>query len=263
MTGTDTDTGNERLINRLVESMDKPQSARVWDALDWGKDNYEVDRILAERVRAQYPGASIAVRAARVFHRGAVETLARDGVRQFLDIGAGLGPSVHLVAQREIPDADIVYVDNDPLVLCHGRAMSANDTVHWFGGGLENPQAILDFASKRLDFNEPTAVSLVGVIELVPGQSHALRWVRALLAPLAAGSALVLSTATADHAPEQIGEASRAYTNDGILYRPRTRDQVAAFFERLVLAEPGIVTPTLGKATDAEVSTYAAIGRKP
>ncbi|MBV7708099.1 SAM-dependent methyltransferase [Nocardia nova] len=261
MTGTD--MGDERLITRLVESMDKPQSARVWDALDWGKDNYEVDRILAERVRAQFPGASTAVRAARVFHRGAVETLARDGVRQFLDIGAGLGPSVHLVAQREIPDADIVYVDNDPLVLCHGRAMSANDTVHWFGGGLEHPQAILDFASKRLDFNEPTAVSLVGVIELVPGQSHALRWVRALLAPLAAGSALVLSTATADHAPEQIEEAARTYTNDGILYRPRTHDQVAAFFERLVLDEPGIITSPLGKATDAEVSTYVAIGRKP
>lgn len=106
-------------------------------------------------------------------------------------------------------------------------------------------------------------MSLVGVIELVPGRSHALRWVRALLAPLAAGSALILSTATADHAPEQIEEAARTYTNEGILYRPRTRDQIAAFFERLVLDEPGIVTPTLGKATDAEVSTYAAIGRKP
>ncbi|WP_181063730.1 SAM-dependent methyltransferase [Nocardia nova] len=258
-----TDNDDERLLSRLADSMGTAQAARVRDYLHWGKDNYAADRILGDQIREVYPRVGTAIQAARAFHHRATETLARDGIRQFLDIGAGLDPVVHVVAQREIPDAEVVYVDNDPIVLCHGRAESSNDFVHWHAGDLEDPQGILERARKWLDFAQPVAVSLVGVIELVPGQSHALRWVRALLAPLAAGSALVLCTATPDHATELIDDVAQVYARGGILYRPRTRDQVAAFFERLVVDEPGIFTPTLGNATVADVSTYAAIGRKP
>lgn len=260
-----TNADNESLLSRFAASTATAHPARLRDYLGGGKDNYDVDRVPADEILAIYPGARTAVQASRVFHREATERLAQSGVRQFLDIGAGIGPSVHLVAQREIPDARVVYVDDDPIVLCHGRAMSTppGDTVSWFDGTLEDPKAIMGHAGKCLDFDEPVAVSLVGVIELVAGQSHALRWVRSLLAPLAAGSALVLCCATADYAPELIGDVAQLYTNQGIMYRPRSRDQFSAFFERLVLDEPGVVVPPIGKASPAEVSAYAAVGRRP
>lgn len=257
------DTYHERLLPRLADSMNTAQPARVRDYLGRGKDNYEPDRVLAHAIRDLYPSADTAVQASRAFHRSATEHLATEGVRQFLDIGAGIGPSVHIVAHDVRRDARIVYVDHDPIVLCHGRAVSTGDNVHWYGTDLDEPQAIADYAGQFLDFTEPVAVSLVGVLEFVPAQAYALRAVRALLAPLTSGSALVLCTATADYAPEVIADVAQEYTRGGIVYRPRTRDQFAAFFERLVVCGPGIMVPALGAATEADMSTYAAVGRKP
>ncbi|MBF5002411.1 SAM-dependent methyltransferase [Nocardia sp. BSTN01] len=254
---------SEQLLDRLAESIATAQSARVRSYLEWGKDHYELDRILGERIVARYPGARTAVQASRAFHRDAIEALARSGVQQYLDIGAGFNPSVHLVAQREVPDAQVIYVDHDPVVLCHGRAMSVGEGVSWFYGDLSDLESIIEYARQRFDFAEPVAVSLVGVVEHIVSQSDSVSLVRALLSPLPSGSVLVLCAATPDHAAEQIDDIARLYGERGIPYRPRTREQISAHFERLALDEPGIFTPLIGKASESEVSTYAAIGRKP
>ncbi|HEU5428199.1 MAG TPA: SAM-dependent methyltransferase [Actinocrinis sp.] len=249
--------------------------ARMYDYYLGGKDNYQVDRDAAEEVMAIMPQTRMAARANRSFLGRAVRHLARLGVRQFLDIGTGIpgpgntGEVAHLVA----PDARVVYVDNDPIVLAHAEALlakadRARTTV--IGGDLRDPQAIL--ANPRvadvLDFTEPIAVLLVAVLHFVRDNENPYGVVSYLMDAMAPGSYLAMSHATGDFDPASAQEGVRAYTQAGARFVPRTRTQFAAFFEGTQLLEPGIVQVPYWQPDDgvppeaASVWSYGAVGRK-
>ncbi|MFF0457306.1 SAM-dependent methyltransferase [Nocardia africana] len=270
---------------QLAASLESPQISRVRHYFaTGGKDAYERDRIVADAVTQVYPHARHAAFASRSFHRQAIETLAYGGMRQFLDIGAGYGPSVHLAAQAVAHDAarprandhDIdpaltVYADIDAIVLAHGRALSSDAHTRWINADFTDPTLILTRASTMLDLSKPVALSLVGMVEHIPDYEESVKTVRALMERLAAGSALVMTHAASDLNPPVMQEAVAAYAHHGIVYRPRTRTDFARYFTNLALEAPGIVAPhkwvpasaiALGKVTDEELSCWAAVGRK-
>ena len=234
--------------SRLDTSRAHP--ARRYDYWLGGKDNFAADRDSGDMVAAQFPGIRIAVVENRKFLRRAVAYLAERGVRQFLDIGTGLptANNTHEVAQSIAPESRIVYVDNDPLVLTHARALltsAAEGRTAYLEADLTDPDAILadPVLSDTLDLSEPVALMLVSVLHFVTDDAIAHRSVRTLLDALPAGSYLVLSHATNDFMPpeaiEGISAADRATRVD---FGFRTREQVAAFAEGLHLIEPGIVS---------------------
>ncbi|MFI7189976.1 SAM-dependent methyltransferase [Nocardia nova] len=267
---------------KLAASLESPQISRIRQYLvTGGKDAYERDRIVAEAVAEVYPHARHAAVASRSFHRQATQALADAGIRQFLDIGAGYEPPVHPVAQaaaREQPqDCDIdsartVYADIDAIVLAHGRAMNADEHTRWINADFTDPELLLTRASAALlDLGKPVAVSLVGLVEHIHDYEVTVKTVRALMDGLAEGSALVMTHAAGDLNLPVMHEAVAAYAQHGIVYRPRTRDEVGQYFADLTLEDPGIVAPHkwapdkavgLGKVTDEELSCWAAVGWK-
>ena len=249
--------------------------ARMYDYYLGGKDNYQVDRDAAEEVMAIMPQTRMAARANRDFLGRVVRHLTELGVRQFLDVGTGIpspgntGEVAHSVA----PDARIVYVDNDPIVLAHADALLAKadrgrTTV--IGGDLREPHSILGNprVDEVLDFTEPIAVLLVAVLHFVREDENPYGVVRALMDAVPAGSYLALSHATGDFDPDSAREGVRAYTQAGARFVPRSRTQFAAFFEGTQLLEPGIVQvpywrPDGGVPPEAaSVWSYGGVGRK-
>jgi SAM-dependent methyltransferase len=251
--------------------------ARMYDYYLGGKDNYQVDRDAAEEVMAIMPQTRMAARANRAFLGRAVRHLAGLGVRQFLDVGTGIpGPgNTGEVAHAVAPDARVVYVDNDPIVLAHAEALlakadRARTTV--VGGDLRDPRAILADPRVRevLDFTKPVAVLLVAVLHFVREDENPYGVVRYLMDAAPPGSYLAVSHATGDFDPASAQEGVRAYTQAGARFVPRTRCQFKDFFDGLELLEPGIVqvpywqpdggTPPPPEA--ASVWSYGAVGRK-
>jgi O-methyltransferase involved in polyketide biosynthesis len=225
--------------------------ARVYDYWLGGKDNFAADREAAERVLAAAPGLRYRVRANRAFLGRATRYLAAEaGVRQFLDIGAGL-PSTqntHDVAQRVAPDSRVIYVDNDPLVMSHARALLrsvASDTTGYIEGDLRDPAMIAAVAREKLDFTKPVAIMLMGILGHIGNPAehddeYALSLVDCLKEELPAGGYLVLRDATDTH-PEHV-QALRKYAETGAVpYRLRTPEQITRFFDGLQPVEPGIV----------------------
>ncbi|PPJ04111.1 hypothetical protein C5E51_26295 [Nocardia nova] len=267
---------------QLAASLGGPQISRVRQYfVSGGKDAYEPDRIVAEAVTVVYPHARHAAVASRSFHRQAIETLARDGVRQFLDIGAGYEPLVHLVAQaaarvqpqdQEANPATTVYADVDAIVLAHGRAMSSDAHTCWIDVDLTDPDRMLSRAAcASLNLNEPVAVSLIGVVEHIYDYELTVKAIRALMDGLAEGSALVMTHAAGDLDPLVMRQAVAAYAKHGLVFRPRTHDDIGRYFASLMLEAPGVVAAhrwapdtaiRLGKVTDADLSCWAAVGRK-
>jgi hypothetical protein len=250
-----------------------PNSARIWNYWLGGKDNYPVDRLAGDEYRALYPEIVQVARASRQFLTRAVRFLAGEaGVRQFLDVGTGL-PTVentHEVAQQVAPDARIVYVDNDPVVLAHARALltSTKGVTAYVDADVRDPERILRLAARTLDVGQPVGLMLLGILGHVADDAEARSIVRRLLDGLPPGSYLTICDGTNDTSQAGV-EAQRRYNQSGAVpYRLRSSGQIAEFFDGLELVEPGVVScprwrPDPGDAVAAELDQVAGVGRKP
>ncbi len=249
--------------------------ARVYDYWLGGKDNFAADREAAERVLAVTPGLRFRVRANRAFLGRATRFLAADaGIRQFLDIGTGIpsGDNTHEVAQRAAPDARVLYVDNDPIVLLHAQALlrsTPQGATDYLQADLREPGRILDRAADVLDLGQPVAVMLLGVLHLISDAEDPWAIVARLMAAMPAGSYLAISHPAIDIGRGQ-ADAQRTYNERVSTPQTlRTRDQVARFFTGLELVEPGLVQvhqwrPDPDDFTpEGVVSAHGAVGRKP
>jgi len=255
-----------------------PSSARIWNYWLGGKDNYEVDRIAGDAWVSVHPEIVAIARASRAFQSRAVHHLAGDeGVRQFLDIGTGLptADNTHEVAQRVAPDARIVYVDNDPLVLGHARALltsTAEGATRYVDADMRDTAKILSDAAEILDFTQPVALMFLGVLGHVPDYGDARALVRTLVAAVPSGSFLVICDGSEG---EAVHKAEEEYADTGAIpYVNRGHAEVAGFFEGVEMLEPGLVKIDLWRPVDppdpgariegAEpANAFAGVGRKP
>ena len=252
-----------------------PHSARVWNYFLGGKDYFPADERAAEIALATMPSLVEAARADRGFLARAVRHLAGDtGIRQFLDIGTGLptANNTHEVAQSIAPDSRIVYVDNDPLVLVHARALLTSrpeGATDYIEADLRDPDKILDGAGATLDFERPIALMLLGIVNFVVDDTQAHRIVDRLLGALAPGSYLAMTHPTTEVHSEEVSEAMRQWNASGAApICARNRQELARFFDGLELLDPGVVSssqwrPDPGDPAPAEVAEYCAVGRKP
>ncbi|SMQ15950.1 S-adenosyl methyltransferase [Streptomyces sp. Ag82_O1-12] len=224
-----------------------PHSARIWNYWLGGKDNYEVDRVAGDAFLEVFPGIETGARAARYFLARAVRHLAaEEGVRQFLDIGTGL-PNVdntHQIAQRVAPESRIVYVDNDPLVLAHARALltsTPEGVTNYVDADLRDPGAIVREAGKTLDFDQPVALMLMGILGHIEDHDEARSIVRRLVDALPPGSYLVQYDST--DTSEEYVRAIQHYNDGGsIPYILRSPEQIARYFDGLELLDPGVAS---------------------
>ncbi|WP_067467582.1 SAM-dependent methyltransferase [Actinomadura macra] len=230
--------------------------ARVNDHLLGGKDNYAADRELAGALLAVLPPLRAAVRADRAFVRRAVGVLAGRGIRQFLDIGCGLptAENVHQTAARHAPGVRVVYVDHDPVVIAHARALLADDgDIGVVRADLRKPCELLDdaFSCGLLDRDEPVGMIVTSALHHLPDADGPHAVAAELRTALTPGGALVLSHLTADFAPVATLEAARLYTAGCTApLVPRGKEEIAAFFGDLELLLPGLV-PTAQWRPDA------------
>jgi hypothetical protein len=240
-----------------------PHSARIYDYLLGGKDNFEADRSAAAKIVESSPSLPISMRANRRFMARVGHHLAAElGIRQFLDIGTGLPttPNLHEVVQGVDPAAAVVYVDNDPIVLVHARALltsTPEGSTAYVDDDLRNVESILGSPEVlALDRTRPVSISLIAVLQFITEEKEAKGIVDALLAPFPAGSTLSISTVTAHN--EQAVAGARAYSANGIQAKPRTDDEVAALFDGLDLVDPGVVLVHRWRpeAQDAEVDDH-------
>jgi hypothetical protein len=249
----------------------RPSSARVWNYLLEGKDNFAVDRELGDALRSANPGIVAVARAQRRFLIQAVTLFAGEaGIRQFLDIGTGLptADNTHEVAQRVAPESRIVYVDNDPLVLVHARALltsSSEGETAYVDSNVEDPERILSEAARTLDFSKPVALTMIGILGNVADYAEARSIVERLLGAVPSGSYLAVSDGTSTSA--QSVESQRVAKQGGHPYNLRTPEEIGGYFEGLELLEPGVVSTSLWRpqpGTEPEVlDVYCAVGRKP
>jgi S-adenosyl methyltransferase len=248
-------------------------SPRIWNYWLGGKDNYEVDRRVGDEFRELFPPIVDIARSSRQFLARAVRYLAGEaGVRQFLDIGTGL-PTVdntHEVAQRVAPESRIVYVDNDPIVLAHARALllsSAEGSTTYIDADLFDTPRILEVAAQSLDFTQPIALMLMNILGHVPDFDRAREVVAGLVAALPPGSYLVVADGTTDGGP--FDAAIEMWNQAGSLpYTLRTPEQIARYFDGLELLEPGVVACPLWRPDAVDlgvpvaVDEFGAVGRK-
>jgi hypothetical protein len=249
-----------------------PHSARIWNYWLGGKDNYTVDRQVGDQYREIFPCIVDVARTSRAFLTRAVQYLAGEaGIRQFLDIGTGL-PTVdntHEVAQRVAPDSRIVYVDNDPLVLAHARDLlisKPEGACDYLDADLQDPAAILNAAADMLDFAQPVALMLMGIMGHFTDED-AYPIVSRLLAGLPSGSYCALYDGASVN--EAFNEAQKGYNESGAVpYYLRSPEQFARFFDGLELVAPGVVpVPHWRPDPDsswqtAQIYSYCGVGRK-
>jgi hypothetical protein len=262
----------------------RPHSARMYDYYLGGKDHFEVDKQAAETVAAVYPGIFVCARENRSFMHRATRVLAREhGIRQWLDIGTGIPtePNLHQVAQSVVPDARVVYADNDPLVLKYAERLmrsTSQGRTAYIEADVKDPTFLLNapVLSEVLNLNEPVALSLNALMHFITDEQDPYGIVNRLLDALPSGSALALSHCTPDLDPTTWQKVTDVYTNAGTPVQFRSRADVARFFDGLELLEPGITMghrwrPDLSSAdataaeppTDAQVSLWTGVGIKP
>ena len=247
--------------------------ARVYNYWLGGKDNFAADREAAEMVISSYPPILVSVRAQRAFLGRAVRYLAGEvGIRQFLDIGTGLpsAHNTHEVAQEVAPESRIVYVDNDPIVLAHARALltsSPQGATTYLDADLRDTSAILREAAHTLDFSEPVAVMLLGILHCIPDSDDPAGIVKRLLDAVPPGSYLVIAHPASDIHATQIGRA--ATRANAVMAEPvtlRTHAEVAGFFAGWDLVPPGLVQVHRWRAVpdDAgdDLANYGGVARK-
>jgi hypothetical protein len=243
-----------------------------------GKDNFAADRASGDELERLFPKVRLGALANRALLRRATRYLAAEaGIRQFLDIGTGL-PTVdntHEVAQRHAPESRIVYVDNDPLVMVHARALltsSPEGRTAYIEADLNDPQAILDHRTLHdtLDLTQPVGLMLIAVLHFIPGHGAAQPIVQRLLDALPPGSYLVATHATSDFGtPEQQALYQQLIEQGKSDVWTRSRDEFAALFDGLELVEPGVVPatewrPEPGAEVPArsDINIWTAVGRK-
>lgn len=250
-----------------------PHSARIWNYWMGGKDNYEVDRVAGDQYREVAPTIEVMARASRAYLIRTVTHVAGVvGIRQFLDIGTGLPTydNTHQVAQRVAPEARIVYVDNDPLVLRHAQALltsTPEGVTDYIDADLHDPDKILQAAGKTLDFSRPVALMLMGILGHIQDYDEARAIVRRLQEALPPGSYFVHYDST--DTDQALKQAQQGYDDTGAVpYVLRSPEQIARFYDGLELIEPGIVSCPLWRPEppDAPVEktdVYGGVARKP
>jgi hypothetical protein len=247
-----------------------PHTARIWNYLLGGKDNFAADREVGDQILVGQPALAENARLSRAFLIRAVRYLAAEaGVRQFLDVGTGLptANNTHEVAQSVAPESRIVYVDNDPLVLTHARALLTSrpeGATSYVAADMYDMDLVLREAARTLDFSEPVAILFMGVLGHVEDDAVARVMVGKALAAVPSGSYLALYD-SAPVSPEVV-EAARIWNESAALpYHLRSTDRLAQFFDGLELVEPGLVQVTRWRPDNTEareVEQYAGVGRK-
>jgi S-adenosyl methyltransferase len=273
-TGADEERPTEAALERLDTSV--AHIARVYDYWLGGKDNFTADRVAGEATMAVYPGIRLSARANRAFLARAVRHLAgTEGIRQFLDIGTGLptASNTHEVAQAIAPGSRIVYVDNDPLVLAHARALLAGTeegVTAYLDADLRDTDEILAKAGATLDFSQPVAIMLIAILHYIEDLGQARRIVRGLLDAVPSGSFLVITHAGIDLLPEEIGPFEEVLNQHlpGDHHVARTRGMVTGFFDAVRLLEPGVVRvsdwrPDSPDEAATSTTLWGGVGLKP
>jgi hypothetical protein len=268
-----TDTSNRAELDTGVA-----HSARIYDYLLGGRDNFAVDRAAAEADAESNPGIRVTARANREWLRRVVATLtAEAGLRQFLDVGTGIPtrPNVHEVAQAIAPSTAVVYVDNDPMVLSHARALlqatpGAGPTAY-VDADFRDPTRILTAAAETLDFSRPIGLLLVGLGHLIADADRPHELVSSLVSALPSGSYLALSHLTGDLLPERWRQIEAKFAARGGVMRVRSRAEITSFFSGLEILPPGVVlvhhwrparSDDHAERPDSEISIYGAVARK-
>lgn len=251
--------------------------ARVYDYWLNGKDNFAADRLAGEETIAAFPGIKLSAQANRAFLRRTVRYLAAaEGIRQFLDIGTGLpaADNTHEVSQAAAPESRVVYVDNDPLVLAHARALltsSPEGVTAYLDADLEDTDTILEQAAATLDFSRPVGIVLLAILHYVPELAEARRIVSRLMGAVPAGSFLVISHAGTDLLPEDVTafeKSLNAHLPEEHRHVSRPRDVVTGFFDGLQLVEPGLVRvsdwrPDSPEEAETPTILWGGVARKP
>lgn len=259
--------------------LDRAHSARMYDYYLGGTTNFPADREAAGRAMAAFPSILATARINRRFMHRSVRFLARDGMRQFLDIGTGIptSPNLHEIAQREVPEAHVVYTDNDPIVLAHARALlhshPAGRTAY-VEADVTATEALLaaEEIHATLDFTRPIALSLNALLHFVTDEHDAHEIVERLKSALPSGSTLAIAHVTTEFDPEGIARLTSAYRAAGTPGQARTREEIARFFAGWQLLDPGI-TPSHEwrpdpddqgeNVTSKEAACYVGVARKP
>jgi hypothetical protein len=273
----DSATGADKVTADLHAN--RPHPARVYDYLLGGKDNFAADRAAADRGLQANPHSRIPPRENRAFLRRVVRYLAAEaGIRQFLDIGTGIptSPNVHEVAQGVAPQSRVVYVDNDPMVLAHARALltgSAQGRTEYLDADLRDVDALLASPQLRatIDLDRPVGLLLIAIMHFVGDDDDPYGIARRLLAALPSGSYLALSHLTGDFDPGAWEGVAAVYRRSGVTMQVRSRPDIERFFAGLDLIVPGVqVLPAWrpdadagDPPPDAQVSVYGGLARKP
>ena len=253
-----------------------PHSARIYDYWLGGKDNFAVDRAVAEAMMKAIPGMRyMAGENRRFVHRVARDLVAKEGIRQFLDIGTGIPtrPNLHEVAQQIAPEARVVYVDNDPIVLVHARALmisTEQGRSEYISADIRDAASLLEDPVLRdtIDFAEPVGLTLIAILMLLADADDPWAHVAALRDAMPRGSCLALTHPTADFAPDEVTAAVAAATGAGMTLVARTRPEVERFFGDWEMLEPGLV-PVSSWRPDEPVGNpeaayyWAGVARKP
>jgi hypothetical protein len=256
---------------------DVPHAARVYDYLIGGKTNFEADRVAAHASVQAWPSLPISMRTTRTFMQRSVRHLTEQyGVRQFLDIGSGIpaSPNMHEVAQAIAPEARVAYVDNDPIVLTHARALLSSTpegATCYLDADFRDPDSIIDSPRLRevLDLSQPVALSLIAIVHFVLDADDPQGIVRRLMDALAPGSFLALTVFTGDTDPVGVGGVSREYNARGIPLQVRDKAETEAFFEGCELLDPGVTLvhrwrpdADASPIRDQDIAMYAGVAVK-
>ncbi|HEX4829779.1 MAG TPA: SAM-dependent methyltransferase [Trebonia sp.] len=234
-----------------------PNVARVWNYLVGGRDNFEADRRAARQLVAVSPVMAQVGPATRAFHRRVVRYLAESGVRQFLDVGTGMptAGNTHDIAQEVAPECRVVYVDNDPVVLAHARALltsTPEGVTSYIDADATEPEKILSESRATLDLSRPVAVILIDILNFITGEAHPARIVATLMGAMVPGSFLVVMQPASDLDPLIESAADRWNQIAPTPVTVRTRAEVTAWTEGLTLLEPGVVQVTQWRPGDPE-----------
>ncbi|MEU1212016.1 SAM-dependent methyltransferase [Streptomyces sp. NPDC005790] len=251
-----------------------PHSARIWNYWLGGKDHYPVDEQAGDAYSAVFPGIVTVARSSRAFLGRTISYLVGEaGIRQFLDVGTGLPTedNTHEVAQRLAPEARIVYVDHDPLVLAHARALltsTPEGATAYIDADLADPDRILSTAAQTLDLSRPTALILSNILGHITDYDQARTVVTRLMDGLPSGSHLVVNDGSRG-VDADYEQAQDSYNDSGAIpYLLRTVDQITAFFDGLELLDPGVVSvplwrPDTTAPTPRPIGEHGGLARKP
>ncbi|CAO0835212.1 SAM-dependent methyltransferase [Streptomyces microflavus] len=255
----------------------RAHSARVYDYILGGKDHYPVDVEAGDAMARHWPALPVHMLENRRFMHRAARFLAEErGIRQFLDIGTGLptSPNLHEIVQEVAPESHVVYVDNDPIVLAHARALlqsSPEGATAYVDANMHDPDAILDSQEFRelIDLSQPVGLMVIGIMHFIlPPDDR--RLVQRLLDPLPSGSYLAMTIGTADFAPEEVNRVAQEYRQQGMPFVLRELATATSHFDGLELQDPGVTQvhswrpgPEQNGIDGRDIAMYGAVARKP